>query len=838
MEDNNGNSTHKVVLRLEGMTCASCARGVEKTLAAKPGVVDANVNFAAEKAYISYNKNSVQIDELVGTVKEAGYGATIIESTNSENEDEDKESHTEKIIFDLKGMTCASCAAGAEKALNELDGVEDAKVNFATESARVIYDPRRVNRDDFRATVESAGYRIEFPVKVSPVPETAAGEEEKKVNEAKRKLIFAAFPVGLIMILMMIHMLIVMIPHYLAIIAVLGFPVIFIAGYETHRNSLNSLRRRAANMDVLITLGSVPPYLMGIAGFFFPFPSFIEMASTIVAFHLLGRYLERRARGNASSAIRKLLELGAKTARLLVDGKEKDVPIEDVMEGDIMVVRPGEKIPSDGMIVDGASAVDESMATGESLPVEKKTGDPVIGGTVNRLGVMKVRATRVGKDTFLAQVIRMVEECQGSRVPIQEFADRITGYFVPAVILLSVLTFSMWLIFPAFFHDIIVWGATFLPWVNPGLSSFVLAVIAAVAVLVISCPCALGLATPTALMVGSGIGAERGVLFRHGEAIQTLKDISVVVFVKTGTLTAGRPQVTHVEVEEGFSAQQLLSHAAAVENASEHPLAFAVLEKARSEGITVGTVDEFTSVTGKGVKGRVEGKEVLVGSRRILKDHDVHIGTDMEKKLESLENEGQTCMLVAIEGRPAGIVAIADTLKEEAASAIDSLHRLGLSTAMITGDNLRTAEAIARKAGIDHILADVLPEGKVNEIRRLQEQHGMVAMVGDGINDAPALKQANVGIAIGTGTDIAIEAADVTLVRGNLESVITALKLSRGTFTKIRQNYFWSWFYNAIAIPIAALGLLHPMIGVAAMSFSSVNVVWNSIRLRRYNLGE
>lgn len=747
-----------------------------------------------------------------------------------------------KLILKLRGMSCTSCAKRIEDSLGGKRGINDARVNFAAEKAYIYYDTHQVAADEIINIVRQCGFEAGIVMdgmgeeKTSSVSMAAIDDEEIAAGEARRRMLHAALPAGLIFVLMIINIFWTAIPYYHLLVAVLGFPVVFLAGAETHRRSLLSISRGTANMDVLISLGSVPPYLMGIAAFFFPLPSFMEMSSMIVAFHLLGRYLERRARGQASSAIRKLLELGAKTARIMVEGEEREVPIEEVVEGDLMLVRPGEKIPTDGLIVKGAGAVDESMATGESLPVDKNEGDSVIGGTVNHLGVMTVRATRVGKDTFLSQVMLLVEECQGSRVPVQDFADRLTGYFVPVVIALSILTFLMWIIFPEFFLNIGRWGAHFLPWinVNPGTLTRG-AVTAAVAVLVISCPCALGLATPAALMVGSGIGAEKGVLFRHGEAIQTLKEVRAIVFDKTGTLTAGRPKVTGLEPEGGFSDHDLLCYAATVENASEHPLAAAVLERAREEKIKIRPVSEFLSVTGKGVKGIVEGKQVLVGSRRMLEDHGVPTDQEVEARMEDMENEGRTCMLVAIDGITAGVVAIADTLKEEAAEVIDELHRWGLVTVMVTGDQRRTAEAIAKQAGIDQVLAGVLPGEKVDAIRRLQEREGMVAMVGDGINDAPALKQANVGIAIGTGTDIAIEAADITLVRGHLGSIITALKLSRGTFIKIRQNYFWSWFYNLVAIPIAALGLLHPIIGVAAMSFSSLNVVWNSLRLRRYN---
>jgi Cu+-exporting ATPase len=559
------------------------------------------------------------------------------------------------------------------------------------------------------------------------------------------------------------------------------------------------------------------------------------MGANIMFFHLIGRYLEARAKGHASQAIKKLLQMGAKTAKVLRNGEEIEIPIEALQPGDVMVIRPGEKIPTDGIVVKGHSAVDESMATGESLPVEKREDSEVIGATINKHGLLHVEATKVGNDTFLSQVIKMVEEAQGTKVPIQEFADRVTGYFVPVIIVFSILTFTTWAIWGDSMRNLLFVVSPFLPWINPTVGRFTLAYLASAAVLVISCPCALGLATPTALMVGSGIGAEKGVLIRRGEAIQTMKDIKVIAFDKTGTLTKGKPAVTEVEVTGELADEQLLSYAASVESASEHPLGHAVVEAIKDKDVKLKEVLNFTSHTGKGVSGEVEGYTILVGSRLLMQDHGVE-ASGFRERMEQLEEQGKTVVIVAMNHQVAGLIAIADTLKEEAHFAVSELKSLGLETVMITGDNMRTAAAIGKQLGIDHVVAEVMPDGKVEEIKRLQEKMGIVAMVGDGINDAPALKQSNVGIAIGTGTDIAIEAADITLIRGDLAGLITAIKLSRGTFTKIRQNYFFAWFYNAIAIPIAAMGLLHPMIGMAAMSMSSVNVVWNSLRLRRYNV--
>jgi Cu+-exporting ATPase len=555
------------------------------------------------------------------------------------------------------------------------------------------------------------------------------------------------------------------------------------------------------------------------------------VAAMIMAFHLTGRYIETAARGRTSQAIKKLLELGAKTARVLVDGEEREVPIDRVETGDVMVVRPGEKIPTDGVVVSGESSIDESMATGESMPVNRGPSDEVIGATVNQEGLLRVKATKVGRETFLSQVIRMVEECQGSKVPIQEFADRITAYFVPVILAVAGLTFAAWLIFPGALHPVTVWASGFIPWVNPDLGTLTAAIFAGVAVLVIACPCALGLATPTALMVGSGMGAQNGILIRKGEAIQLLKDARIVVFDKTGTITRGRPEVTDVLSMNGLTGEKLLAFVAGVESGSEHPVGTAVARRADERKIPVPEVVSFKAHRGKGVEGVIDGERVLVGSGAFLADRGLDL-TSLEKDISRLESEAKTVMVASVDGGLAGLVAVADTLKEDSAEAVRMIEAMGIQTAMITGDNRRTAEAIARSAGISRVLAEVLPEGKVDEVRRLQEEGGVVAMVGDGINDAPALTQADVGIAIGTGTDIAIEASDVTLVRGDLLGVVSAVKLSKATFRKIKQNLFWAFFYNLIAIPAAVLGFLHPVIAEAAMATSSINVVTNANLLR------
>jgi Cu+-exporting ATPase len=616
----------------------------------------------------------------------------------------------------------------------------------------------------------------------------------------------------------------------------LAAPVLFIPGWATYRSAAKAVWHRNANMDVLIMLGTLASFLTGPPSFFTPLANYAGVSAMIMSFHLTGRYVETKAKGRASQAIRHLLELEAKTAWVLRDGKEVEVSIDEVETGDLMIVRPGEKIPTDGAVVEGESGVDESMATGESMPVQKKAGDAVIGATINQRGLLKVKATKVGEDTFLSQVIKMVEEAQGSKVPIQEFADRVTGYFVPTVLTLALVTLVMWLAFPQVIGSIGVWASQFLPWVDPTLGVVSLAIFATVATLVIACPCALGLATPTVLMVGSGMGAENGVLIRRGEAIQTLKDVKVMVFDKTGTITKGQPEVTDVIPAEGFSEKEVLKLAASIEKGSEHPLAEAIIKKAEAEGLELAKLERFEAVTGRGIKAEIEGQStVLVGNRKLMDEAEIDY-SGLEPALKRLEGEAKTVMLIAENGNCIGVVAEADTLKEDSVEAIAELEKMGLQTAMLTGDNKRTAEAIARKVGISKVLAEVLPDKKVAEIRKLQEESGLVAMVGDGINDAPALTQANVGIAIGTGTDIAIEAGDVVLVRGNLSDVVKAVKLSRATFKKIKQNLFWAFFYNMVMIPFAMMGLAHPVIAEAAMAFSSVTVVTNANLLRRTNV--
>ena len=588
-------------------------------------------------------------------------------------------------------------------------------------------------------------------------------------------------------------------------------------------------------MDVLIAIGTAASILAGILSLVMPVNTFAGIAAMIMAFHLTGRYIETKAKGRASEAIKKLLQLGAKTAHVLRNGKEQEVPIDSIQVGDVMVVRPGEKIPTDGKVVAGETEVDESMATGESMPVFKKVDDEVIGATLNHNGRVEVEATRVGKDTFLSQMIRMVEEVQGSKVPIQQFADRVTAVFVPTIIALAIFTLIAWLLFPETLRLIPKWAHDFLPWVDPTPGNFTLAIFAFVAVLVIACPCALGLATPTALMVGSGLGAQNGILLRDAAAIEKLKDVKMIVFDKTGTLTSNQPVVTEVLPIKGSSIENLLHFAGSMESASEHPIGKAITTEAEKAKVDLANVKQFKAIPGKGIVGKISGRDVIVGSSSLMKESKIDLN-GMNGQINTITSQAKTPIFTAVDGKLIGVIAVGSEARAKAAETISMIHKMGYKTAMLTGDNENAARVIAEQLGVDHVVAEALPETKVEEIKRLQKEYGLVAMVGDGINDAAALAQADVGIAIGSGTDIAREAAHITLVRNDLTSVVSALRLSRATFKKIKQNLFWAFFYNVIAIPLAILGLLHPVIAEIAMAASSITVVGNSNLLKQTKL--
>jgi len=829
-----------VTIPIKGMTCASCVSHVQRALSHTQGVSEAAVNLATEQATVRFAPELVTLEALGQAVREAGYDVA-----------------TEKVSLPIGGMTCASCVAHVQKALSEVPGVLSATVNLATEKAIVEFIPGVAQLTDLRRAVTEAGYEV--LVTAEEQAEEELSRETRKMHEARRRMWLAwAFTIPIILWMLPEMFAGITWPNMMVYdlgMLLLAAPVLFWVGRRTYVAAWRTSIRGAPNMDALIALGTGASFLTGIATFFAPIPSYAAVSAMIMAFHLTGRYVEANAKGQASQAIRKLLEMGAKTAHILVEGIEREVSIDEVHVGSVMVIRPGEKVPTDGRVVEGESSVDESMATGESMPVGKRPGDEVIGATVNQDGLLHVEATRIGKDTFLAQVVRLVEQAQGTKVPIQAFADRVTAVFVPVVLGIALLTFLAWFLFPDALRPVAMWASRFLPWVNPDLSNLALALITTVSVLVIACPCALGLATPTALMVGSGIGAENGILIRSGEAIQAMKDVRVVLFDKTGTLTVGQPQVTDIlpvselgvwspdvrdaaepPSEPSETQRALLRLAASVEAGSEHPLGKAVVRRAQELGLAGGELEGFTAIRGKGVRGTVDGQIVWVGTRNLLAEQGIDV-TALEAAMSALEDKGKTAMLVAADGQLLGLVAVADTLKHDAIDAIAELRDMGLEMAMITGDNERTAQAIARQAGIDRVLAEVLPDQKLAEVRRLQgETDGLVAMVGDGINDAPALTQADVGIAIGTGTDIAIEAAHITLVRGDLAGVVSAVKLSRATFRKVMQGLFWAFFYNVVMIPLAVVGLMHPVLAEIAMATSSITVVSNANLLRRANI--
>lgn len=798
----------KDTIKVGGMTCAACAGSIEKALQKKEGVTSAVVNFAAEKVTVAYDSAVVTLPDIKAIITDLAY-EVIDEPATVET----------KIVLPVTGMTCAACAAGIEKGLGKMSGVTEASVNFAAEKVTVRYDSALVSREEIIRKIEDLGYGV-VDAEIAEDGADVDQETKERAEFAARKRVIA-FVMGITIITEVIMFLEyryhLHIPHHNWIMLAAATPIVFWAGLPTHRGAWRSIKHGSANMDVLISLGTIAAYTWGVAAFFMPqVVSFMGIAGMIMAFHLLGRYLEALARSKTSGAIKKLLELGAKTARVIVDGKEREIPVERVQSGDIIIVRPGEKIPVDGEIVEGYTTIDESMVTGESIPAEKTVGDPVVGATINKNGAIKFRATKVGKETFLAQIIRMVEEAQGSKAPIQELADKVTGYFVPVVILISLSTFAGWMMIG-------------------GTEALGRAVFAAVAVLVIACPCALGLATPTAIMVGTGLGAEHGILIKDAESLQTMLAVNTIIFDKTGTITKGEPSVTDIIATNDYPEDQLLQLAASGETGSEHPLGQAIVREAGKRHLPLEGAEAFEAIPGKGIRAKIAGRDVLLGNRKLMTEQGLN-AEEMENKLTALEEQGKTAMLVGVDGKLAGIIAVADTVKEDSKKAIAALRKAGLTTAMLTGDNERTAKAIAEQVGISRILAQVLPDQKEAEVRRLQEEGLIVSMVGDGINDAPALAQANVGIAIGTGTDIAIEASDITLIRGDLTSVVTAIQLSRNTFKIIRQNLFWAFGYNVLAIPIASSGRLSPAIAALAMAMSSVSVLLNSLRLRRFKL--
>lgn len=814
--DNGGESkTKTMVIPVKGMHCATCALSISKGLFKKDGVSKADVNFATEKAVVEFDPEKISLDDISEVIRDLEFEPVLPSDSDTVRE----------VSMRITGMTCAACVAAVEKALQRVEGVEEVVVSLATEKAYVKYNPKMVSIIDLREAVRSQGYDV--------ADEEEVDNYQGELDKVKRRMLMSWAFTGPIMLWMIPHMFFnITWPSHMIFnlgVTILSAPAIFWVGWPTIRSAYASVKHGFANMDLLIAMGTVIAWFTGPASFFTPLFNYAGSSTMILSFHLTGRYYEALAKGQSSQAIRALLKMEAKSAMILVDGEETEIALEQIATGNVMIVKPGEKIPTDGVIVKGNSSVDESMATGESMPVSKAVGDEVIGATVNQEGLLHVEATRIGKDTFLAQIIKMVEEAQGTKVPIQKFADDVIAIFVPIVIGVAFLTLIGWIVLPGPFNSVLNWGAPFLPWVDVTLPQVMLGISAMISVLVIACPCSLGLATPTALMVGTGMGAKNGILIRRGEAIQTMKEIKAIVLDKTGTITKGQPEVTDV-VSNGMDEAKLLYYAASLEQGSEHPLARAIIKTAMERGIELAQPDDFKALRGEGVVGMIGESEVIVGKPSLLSSFP------LADEFSRLQMEAKTVMAVGVDGEPAGIIAVADTLKEDSVLALKEMARMGLKTIMLTGDNKATAEAIASQVGISEVYAEVMPDEKVKMVMEAQEKHGMVAMVGDGINDAPALAQANVGVAIGTGTDIAIESGDIILVRGDLTGLVTAINLSNATFDKIKQNLFWAFFYNVVSIPLAILGFLHPVIAETAMAMSSITVVTNANLLKRQKI--
>ena len=802
--------------KIEGMSCSACANRVERVVKKMNGVEEASVNFATETLLVKFDDAKIDAPKIEEAIVKAGYSVR-----------KDMRDYT----FKVEGMSCSACANRVERITKKIDGVESANVNFATEKLTVRVDAEKVRYSDIKLAVDKAGFKL---IK----EEDQVKEVSKKKDESKillNRFIFSLIFTVPLLIISMGHMVGMPLPsiidpmknplNFALIQLVLTIPVM-VAGYKFYKIGYKNLFKLSPNMDSLIAIGTSAAVAYGLFAIYkilngethYAMHLYFESAVVILTLITLGKYLEAVSKGKTSEAIKKLMGLAPKTATIIKNGKEVSIPIEEVIVGDIILVKPGEKLPVDGEIIEGSTSIDESMLTGESIPVEKNIGSTVIGASINKAGFIKYKATKVGKDTALAQIVKLVEEAQGTKAPIAKMADIIAAYFVPTVMALAIIAAVGWLI---------------------AGESTVFALTIFISVLVIACPCALGLATPTAIMVGTGKGAENGVLIKGGEALETTYKIDTIVFDKTGTITEGKPKVTDI-ICNGIKEEEVLVLAASAEKGSEHPLGEAIVREAEDRSLEFKSLEHFKAVPGHGIEVTIEGKDILLGNKKLMIENNINIES-LHVESDRLATEGKTPMYIAINNKLSGIIAVADTVKENSKAAIEELKKMNVKVAMITGDNKKTAEAIAKSVGIDIVLAEVLPEDKANEVKKLQKQNRKVAMVGDGINDAPALVQADVGIAIGSGTDVAIESADIVLMKSDLKDVVTAIRLSKATIKNIKENLFWAFGYNVLGIPVA-MGVLHifggpllnPMIAAAAMSFSSVSVLLNALRLKKF----